>query len=63
MPALRAPKIRSCAPGHSSSTRLVQVPKTCVKSVRRLCTDVLAEIDLRWSWTVCWDRNISRASS
>ena len=41
----------------------VQVPKTRAKSVRRLCTEVLAKIDLRWSWTVCCDRNIKRASS
>jgi hypothetical protein len=40
-----------------------QVPRARARSVRRLCTDVFAKIDLRWSWTVCCDRNISRASS
>jgi hypothetical protein len=41
----------------------IQLPAARERRTRRLAAPVLAKIDLRWSCTVCSDRNIRRAIS
>ena len=55
------PGWRDDCPAASHDERRLQWPTARARRVRRLRTPVLPKIDLRWSWTVCSERNINCA--